>query len=312
MAQINWVFLDDFGGRHRVGLYHGDRSGHLMIHCNMRVVQVDFSVRESKTYSFFIEDEFIEIIVERMKNGGFGYEFRVNKEIDTPRNRVRRVQNRQDLNKLWVFIGGFVLVLAGVFFGLRWYGEQQDMKRMATTAIIHNMSNANARKLAAEGQGAVAALHTELRDGKQVGVYVFKIADSSEVHGVFKTDESGLVMLQNGFPLSAGDAFSVVYLPTDPQVHRIDLFRPGRSTVEQYLKLAMGEEQRLHPDFDREMSVCRVLALAEAHGWPVLADIIFQQKTIDENPRHNEDSYRRLMRDPGNENILRRRCSGGE
>lgn len=310
MAQINWVFLDDFGGRHRVGLYHGDRSGHLMIHCNMRVVQVDFSVRESKTYSFFIEDEFIEIIVERMKNGGFGYEFRVNKEIDTPRNRVRRVQNRQDLNKLWVFIGGFVLVLAGVFFGLRWYGEQQDMKRMATTAIIHNMSHANVRKLAAEGRKAVAALHTEILNGQPIGVYTFKTADSIEIRGVFPAREAGSMLMHNGFPLTTGDAFSVFYLPDDPQVHRIDLFQPDRSTVEQYLKLAMQEEGRLHPEFDQKMCVCRVLALAEAHGWPVLADIIFQHKTMDENPRHNEDSYRRLMGDPGNENILRRRCGG--
>ena len=51
MAQVTWVYLDDYGGRHRVGLYHGDHSGHLMIHINRRVVQIDFSVRESRTYA---------------------------------------------------------------------------------------------------------------------------------------------------------------------------------------------------------------------------------------------------------------------
>ena len=81
MAQIGWVYLDNYGGRHRVGLYHGDQTGHLVIHCNLRVVQIDFSVRDTKRYSFFIEDELCEIDIvkepdqrlrfSRQQNGGY-------------------------------------------------------------------------------------------------------------------------------------------------------------------------------------------------------------------------------------------------
>ena len=64
MAQMNWIYLDDRGGRHSIGLYHGDRSGHMLIHCNRKIIQIDFSVKETKTYSFFVEDEFCEMIVD--------------------------------------------------------------------------------------------------------------------------------------------------------------------------------------------------------------------------------------------------------
>ncbi|MEY3248417.1 MAG: hypothetical protein RL742_460, partial [Bacteroidota bacterium] len=37
MAQINWVLLDYQDRPHRVGLYHGDQTGHVLIHCEMRV-----------------------------------------------------------------------------------------------------------------------------------------------------------------------------------------------------------------------------------------------------------------------------------
>ena len=63
MAQVGWVFLDDFGGRHRVGLYHGERMGHLLFQGDSRILHVDFSAKESRTYSFSLEDELCAVSV---------------------------------------------------------------------------------------------------------------------------------------------------------------------------------------------------------------------------------------------------------
>ncbi|MBL7827132.1 MAG: hypothetical protein JNJ57_10905 [Saprospiraceae bacterium] len=298
MAQINWIFLDDNGGRHRVGLYHGDRSGHLMIHCNMRVVQIDFSVHDSKTYSFFIEDEFIEIIVEKMKTGGFGYEFKINKTVDTPKNRVRRIENKQNLTKLWIFIAGFVVIIAAVFFGLRWRANREDQRESAATAIVHNVNKSNAQVLSAAGMNAVGALHLETLNGKQVGIYTFKTADSVEIRGTFQVKQIEPVVLPNGFPLTAGDAFEVVYLPTDPQVHRLKFYQPARTTVETYIKLALAKEIELHPEFSTDKNLCRILTLAEIDNWTALADVIHQQKSPEENPKHNRETYRKQISRP--------------
>lgn len=298
MAQVNWVYLDDQGGRHRVGLYHGDRSGHLMIHANRRVVQIDFSVLESKTYSFFIEDELCEVIVDKMKNGRFGYEFRVNKKIDTPRNRIRRVSNRRNNKLLALFISGVVVVIALFFFGLQWYGRKEDARKIALTSIAHHLSRSNVKQLALEGRSSVAALHLEVINAQKTGVYTFKTADSTEIRGIFAVADTGMVILPNGFPLHNGDAFETIYLPSDPQVHRVELFRPTRETVSGYIVQALAVEQYKNPDLGKEKNLCKVLTAAEWQNWIALADFIFQEKTALQNPRHNRESYQRLVQNP--------------
>ncbi len=295
MGQINWVYLDDCGGRHRVGVFHGDRTGHLLIHCNMKVVQIEFSVLETKTYSFFIEDELCEIIAEKMKNGRFGYEFRVNKTIDTPRNRIRRVDNRRNNRLLALFIVGVVIVIAGIFFALTSYGKREDTRRMSKTSIAHNLGKSNLRKLMETGRSSVSTLHVEEINAKRIGVYTFKTADSSEIRGVFPVADTGMILLQNGFPLRNGDSFDTYYLPTDPQAHRVELFQPTKSTMTSYISHALAVEEHSSGD-SRGKSLCRVLTVAELLRWTVLADFIFQDKTAAENPKHNKETYLRLMR----------------
>lgn len=308
MAQFNWIYLDNTGGRHRVGLYHGDRTGHLMIHCNMRVVQIDFSVHDTKMYSFFVEDELCEVIVEKLKTGGFGYEFRVNKTVDTPRNRIRKVDARRNNRKLAIFIGGVVAVLGLAFAGLAWYGSQEDARKAARTAIISQYSKANMRRLGKEGKPATGYLHVEEINGKRVGVYLFKTADSTEIRGLFPVADTGKVLLNNGFPLLAGSAFETTYLPENPQIHRVELFRPVRSTIDKYIAYALASETHAHPDFSQKKCLCRVLNVAQLQNWTSLSNFIFQEKTPEENSRNNQESYARMLRDPYVEQAVARDC----
>ncbi|MFN0217040.1 MAG: hypothetical protein ACKVT2_22510 [Saprospiraceae bacterium] len=309
MAQMNWVFLDNYGGRHRVGLYHGDRTGHVMVHCNMRIVQVDFSVKESKMYSFFIEDELCELILEK-KDGVFGYELRVNKKVDTPRNRVRRVEEGQTRKYLVGLVGGVVLVLAIAFFGLRWYGHTQELKRMAATSIVSKYSKENMKLLANNGLRTVARLHLIQgeQNGKKKISYTLLTIDSLMEQGDFAVKNASPIILPNGFPFTEGDEFEAVYLPSDPQVHRVEFFSPSRSTTISYLKLATQAEQKNNPAVSPEKNVCRVLTAAEKMGWLCLANFIFQDKSKEENIRNNRESYVRLLRDPDLAKALHAGC----
>jgi hypothetical protein len=308
MAQVNWIYLDNNGGRHSVGLYHGDRSHHLMIYCNNKVVQIDFSVKDSKTYSFFIEDEFCEIILEKMPKGHFGYEFRVNKTIDTPRNRIRKIDNRRNNRKLAWLIAGVVLFLAAVFFGLQRYGQSQELKLQAKTNIFPLYSKANQIKLMREGKGTVSYLHLEELNSHRIGVYTFKLPDSSEVRGTFSVADTGLVLLPNGFPLHTGDAFETSYLPANPEVHRVELYRPTKSTISSYILHAFEVEQHANPGETKEKNLCKVLTIAENQSWNELANIIFQNFSPAQNPRHNRESYLRMVRNPQLEKVVRERC----
>ncbi|MBK6993763.1 MAG: hypothetical protein IPH31_02115 [Lewinellaceae bacterium] len=306
---MNWVFLDDFGGRHRVGLYHGDRTGHVMVHCNMRVVQIDFSVKDTKMYSFFIEDELCELILEK-KDGVFGYEFRVNKKADTPRNRVRRVKDGQMRKYLALMVGGIVLVLTIAVFSLRWFGQKQEAKRMATTSIVGKYSKENMKRLVADGKRTVAKLHLVQAEkpGSQKISYTLLAVDSLMEQGDFAVKNTDPILLPNGFPFSEGDEFDAIYLPSDPQVHRVDFFQPTRSTTTTYLRLATQAEQKFNPAVPPGKNVCHVLTAAENAGWTSLAHFIFQEKTPKENARHNRDSYERLLRESALAKEIQTRC----
>ncbi|MCB0524003.1 MAG: hypothetical protein H6576_12030 [Lewinellaceae bacterium] len=304
MAQMNWIYLDDRGGRHSIGLYHGDRSGHMLIHCNRKIIQIDFSVKETKTYSFFVEDEFCEIIAERLSDGRFGYEFKVNKTVDTPRNRIRKVTNRRNNKVLAAFISGVVILIAVIFLGLRWYGEREYQRSLAITSIIHNLNKHNMQILAQQGKSCVASVYLDKQDGQNIGSYRFYTADSLEIQGTFQAKET----LQNGFPTSAGGSFQAQYLPSDPQIHRVDLYRPNRKTLEQYIQIAFETEHFKNPELSKEKNLCRVLTVAETAGWTYLADIIYQDKSTDENSKNNRDSYLRLMRSGQIESAIKHNC----
>lgn len=293
---MNWVFLDDFGGQHRVGLYHGDRSGHVMIHCNMRVMQVDFSVKESKMYSFFIEDELCEVILEK-KHGVFGYEFRVNKKVDTPRNRDRRVEAGKVRKNMGLLAVSVVLVLLIAFVSLRWFGQQQDAKRIAATSIVGQYSKENMKRLALEGKKTVARLHItqiESPKGRKI-TYTLLDVDSLMEQGEYWIKPSKTMRLPNGFPLHEGDEFDAVYWPKEPNVHRVDFFQPTLYTKKRYLEQAILVEQKNNPAASPERSACQVLTSAKLLGWQSMAHYIFQVTPPSDNPHNNQETYELLL-----------------
>ncbi len=308
MAQLGWVLLDSHGGQHKVGLYHGDNSGHLVIHCNLRVIQLDFSVRESRTYSFFIEDELCELSLQKEPNGQFSYAFLVNKTVDTPRNRDRKADENRTNKQVWMFVGGFLLLLAIVFGGLTWYGRQQRNKELSSTSLFSQVSAENARRLSLEGQTTSAQLYVVFEGLNRKVFYGFKTADNVQVSGKFAVQDTGAVVLINGFPLQDQDAFELRYLPDNPRIHRLDFYHPTRSTMTRYIQLATMVEARNHPEQTLKRSQCITLLLAEHLGWDKLAYMIFQDKTAAQNTRYNHDSYLRLVREPEFARLLEKEC----
>ena len=115
MGQITWTYVDDDGYAHKVGLFHGDNSGHLMVYCNTRIVVIDFNVLTSKKYSFFIDEELCDIAVEE-KEGKFSYGFTIDQITDTPRNRGRRKMNRVQTRQTLLMAFAFVILITATVF----------------------------------------------------------------------------------------------------------------------------------------------------------------------------------------------------
>lgn len=306
MAQVNWVFLDTQGGRHQIGLYHGDRSGHLLLHCNRSVVQIDFSVKADKTYSFFIEEELVEIHLRREANGFFSYEFVLNETADTPRNRIRRVENKRNLRYTAYTIAGmalFALILIA-------FGRFQERRRIGESSIASQREIPP--ELAAEGRTSFAYFYVFDAGSDRKARYSFKTRDSVTVSGLLELPDEGLVLLPTGFPLADNDAFSVLYLPQNPKVHRIDFNLPERKTIIRYVQTALASEVRAHPEQKPEEALCFLETLVDQKGWHTLADVLHQEDSASEHSRFNRDSYRQLRADSALITSVRQRCNEQE
>lgn len=123
MSQVGWIYLDDFGHRYKIGLYHGRQSGHLLIYVNKRIVYIDFHVTSTKKYSFYVGEELIEIDLIRGSNNTFEYDFQVNKKIDTPLNRLRAKRDKRDLIHGLLFFAVFLSSIAGIYYILINFGQ---------------------------------------------------------------------------------------------------------------------------------------------------------------------------------------------
>jgi hypothetical protein len=115
MSQMTWTYIADDGTRHKVGLFHGDNTGHLLIYCNATIMVIDFAVRSTRNYSFFINDELCDIAVEE-KEGKFYYGFKIDQITDTPRNRVRRNLFRAEVKRSLILGAIFILLILLVVY----------------------------------------------------------------------------------------------------------------------------------------------------------------------------------------------------
>lgn len=112
MAQQAWQITGHYGKVYQLGLFHGDTTHHVVVHCNNTIMVIDFGVRESRTYSLFLDQELLEISIAAEGDNRFAYDCRINREAATPLNQQRqqeRQANRQSL-RLRLAVSGVVML----------------------------------------------------------------------------------------------------------------------------------------------------------------------------------------------------------
>lgn len=117
MAQIAWQVRGNRGTAFAVGLFHGDETGHVVLYCNNQVMQLDFSVQQSKTYTLFLDEELCNIHLTRAEDGTFSYSCELDQEADTPLNKARKAAAaKEPKDFLWRLIVGIFIFLLLLLF----------------------------------------------------------------------------------------------------------------------------------------------------------------------------------------------------
>ena len=74
MSESRWTFYDPQAGTQTLGIYHGDKSGHVVVYHNSNVVIIDFEIFQTKTYSIQFNNSLITLSIEQ-EGSGYGYSF---------------------------------------------------------------------------------------------------------------------------------------------------------------------------------------------------------------------------------------------
>ena len=207
MAQRNWIYVGDDGKKYNVGIFHGQKTGHVLIHCNLKVLMIDFSVLDSKSYSFFLGEELCGIKLNRTGDR-FSYDFDIDEEVDTPINRRRKATARKHWYQSIAFFGA--MGICATFFSV----------------LFLNMKPAEPSYFYAAGlpkQEFVDGIATvsEVSTSKSIFInYEFK-ANANLYRSRLKLDEE---KLKNWLPLNPGDQFLVRYNKYDPSNNEIYVF----------------------------------------------------------------------------------------
>ncbi len=278
MAQLNWTYTSDRGQRYRVGMYHGPKSGHFMVYCNSKIILIDFHVRKSQTYSFFIENELLEIKIEEDEKQGYSYDFVLNTEADTPKNQERKKVNNKHF--VWA-LAGLALFAILVFSGYKFMDARNDRYLEANRTTL----------LDERGLLTTARLSVEPVEGEEM-----KISYAFISNGKARQYEQNISITSEGLlPVRSGDQFKLTFLPDHPEIHELHLETPHRKTMERFSELVLNKLLALHPQLDEQQANCIIRSGLEARGTTGLADLFYQDLTKEEHPEHNYDTFQSLV-----------------
>lgn len=291
MSQLTWTIVSQSGKLFKVGMYHGEKSGHLLVHCNLKVMLVDFNVLETRSYSFFIEDEFCELTVEKAE-GQFRYGLELNTKIDTPLNRARNSKNKRHL---WQSVF-FFLVLFGVAAVVALFVPDFQKNRMAKSQ----------EKWLAESRKTTFGKITDIDSvGKKVS-YTF-IADNKPGNFTISFDElakdSKLYL-----PISSGDDVGIVYAIHNISLHHFDQNQIPEKQKAAYIAQTAERHRALHPQLSSGFTNCLLNVVFENKGMGGLADFYYQNQTPQDNPQHNQSTYQNLINDADFKKLSREKC----
>ena len=280
MAQFHWTVLGKTGKKYEVGLYHGDKSGHLMVHCNKKPIVVDFYIKESKDYAFFLDDELFDLSIEK-KDGQFLYGLKSNTEADTPLNRAIKERDKKYLFKSGLVVLGTILLLIAMM--------------VLVPAYFHSKSEANKTELLAT-KGILSSVKIKQEEnGKFRYFFVAKGTPFS-----VRIEE----MPNTIFPLEVEDEFMIEYVKGTPRTHNVLWNQPTKEQLKKYVKKTIEVHQQAHPEFSKEKIMCELDLAFKSDSLEGLAQFYFQITDAQKNSRFNRTTYQRFIREePFRKNI---------
>ena len=286
MNRFNWTYVDINGSAHNVGVMHGAESGNLLIYCDSNIIHIRFKIFDTTSLSFFIEEELCVLSIEK-QGDNFLYGFTIDREADTPLNRRRKLIDKKHFKQTMMVASIFAAFMISFIAGLLIANQDDDLQAIRKTET-------NAKVFLTNYDGGSKFTYQFVANGKPQ-----KVEKNINVHSLIS---------ENGMPIEDGDEFTIRYTTNDPKKNIIDYNKPTPQQIIKYHYRAMAKYQALHPLKSRNYCGCVIDLAYDMKGIDGLASLYFQEADYAENPRHNQNSYQKLIDDPVFKEKLNTKC----
>ena len=275
MPRFKWIYLEGDGVQHHVELFHGRMKGHVLISCNGSILVTDFDVRQSKSYTFFINEELCKIHMKR-KGLKFTYNFEIDKKANTPLNQLRRErQNRYNVYLGLIILGFVVICSIVVAFNRKVHIERTGVDPW----LAYSESSSEADELYF---GGIA-----YNPDDQLLIY------SSIGSNTYSKNLEGFIAI-NGWPFEVGQEYAVRLRNGDLIV---DWHKPSDKTLNAFRSRVFEqldyEALKLQGYSNKQCIDALIANYTTAYG---LASFMFSQLEKSDNEYANNESYTALLR----------------
>ena len=266
MKQFHWNHLDQRGKIHKVGLLHGARTGHVLIHVNGKISSIDFKVMESKQYSLFIDEELIELNIIR-HDDHYEYTMEINEEVKTPLNKARNKERKKMGLQTLTFLAALVIAIiiaSAVLLQSDWYNAKDE---------------AQLAKLEKRG------LLTKAR--------IFETGKNEYTYN-YVAGQKVLCMKYDGiYPVQDGDEYMVKYLPNNPGISELQTVEPTKNQIGKVHRRSL---EACEGDQKNELDCrCLVDVVYSVGGYQGLMQYLNKNIPTSKNLQFNSKGYEKLV-----------------
>ncbi|MBI5539924.1 MAG: hypothetical protein HY951_07695 [Bacteroidia bacterium] len=129
--------------------------------------------------------------------------------------------------------------------------------------------------------------------------FSFRYNDSIIFGYTIAKTNSNYALADNGMPLSIGDEFIVKYVIDNPEIYKVNYYKPSKTTIKSYIALTTMSISLLNifPKSEKQIAQCNCLAnkIYEKYGTDGLATIFFNDELVVENIMHNSLAYKNFI-----------------
>jgi len=242
----------------------------VLIHVNGKISSIDFSVLETKKYSFFINQELIELNIIR-HDDHFEYTMEINEDVKTPLNEQRKEERKKMGFQTLAFV---VVMMLAVVGGTVW---------MMNSAWYNEKDSAAYKLLEKTGKFTKAKLFF---DGGSD--YDYNFVDFR--HNIIE----GSAQLAS-YPIKNGDEYMVQYLLTNPKINKVIFEKPTTSQIKKSAQEAFKICQKVDQNKSDEDCSCIIDAVYAKGSYTGLLSYINQDTKPTDNAMFNSESAKIIL-----------------